>query len=85
MLRKLNRLLNDRARRFRALIQSLKDQIDHHSRGLEEDELGEMKRRLIRQLAYSIDPASRHSNRKNLFEHQKYQRFINYISYNNTF
>lgn len=84
-VRKKYRLLNDRARRFRALIQSLKDQIDHHSRGLEEDELGEMKRRLIRQLAYSIDPASRHSKRKNLFEHQKYDQPIvvgnaNYIS-----
>lgn len=76
IVRKKYRLIDDRTRRFRALIQSLKDQIENQRQGLEEEDFEELKNRLIRQLAFKIDPASRHSKRKNLFNHQKYDKPI---------
>lgn len=75
-IRRKCRLINERTKRFRSLIQSLKNQIESQKQGLDEEEFKELKNRFIRELAYSIDPASRHSKRKNLFGHQKYDHPI---------
>ncbi|OHS96266.1 hypothetical protein TRFO_37565 [Tritrichomonas foetus] len=67
------RVVNNRTRRFRTLIQSLKNQIEQYSRNLTEREANEIAERLVRELAYAIDPASRHGKMTSLFSHQKYE------------
>ena len=70
------RVLNVRTRRFRQLVQSLRNQIDRSSRNKGEKEQNEIYERLIREMARAVDPASRHCRNQPVFNHQKYENPI---------
>lgn len=73
-IRSKYQVANHRVRRFRAALKTLKNQLDAISETKDESEFQFLKDKFIRELAYSIDPASRHGKgRKNLFDHQRYE------------
>lgn len=79
-IRNKGRIISTKSKRFNKLLESLKKQIQSNSRYLHTyREQKILTERLIRSLAYAIDPASRRGKNKQsshripLFSHQKYE------------